>query len=67
MAWAVWNRDQRDQPSSEYNNLKVYMEDFFRQLGKAIQTVDEKDIARKLGNTDLIAWAELLEVPKDLI
>ena len=50
MARAAWDRDQRDhQPRSEYNNLKVYVEDFPRQLGKVIQTVKEQDWVRNLG------------------
>ena len=57
----------RDKPGSEYANLKVYMEDFHRQLGNAIHTVDKQDSARKLGTLELIAWAELLNVHKDLI
>jgi hypothetical protein len=57
----------RDKPGSEYTSLKVYMEDFHRQLGNAIHTVEKQDSARKLGTLELMAWAELLNVPKDLM
>ena len=57
----------RDQPGSEYNNLKLHMEDCHRQLAKVIHTVDEQDRARKIGTLELMAWAELLNVPKDFI
>ena len=48
-------------------NLKVYKDDFYRELDKVIQTVKEQECARNLGTIDLIALAEMIEVPKNLI
>ena len=44
-------------------NLKVYKDDFYRELDKVIQTVNEQECATNLGTIELIALAELMETP----